>query len=619
MASVYSATPFLLSLPRWLSDVTLACPSGLVGFPRLRYKWGLSAMWKEKMGKSLDKELCSNEDSNLGKRTPRTRTRKAPAKTRKKAIPVITHDNPESSAYQPASSEVSKKTRGRPKKKAASSADNGKEEVREEDRIEKRGRRRAKKMADDIHSAGDKEHQNRKGIAPSRNLENESEESVELGKEEDIQMGRERREQTKEMGDMEQLSHEREFGYHGSFAFTANMEAVNEEELELGKHEEEDISFTYGWPPLVCCFGAAKHAFVPSGRQANRLVDYEMQEIMKDALWTPEKFVRAPGGSSGFVAVALAHLGGKVAFMGKLGNDVFGQSLLYYMNAHNVQTRSVRVDSELETAVSRMKINSNGGLKMTCVRPSAEDSLLKSEINIDVLKEAKMFYFNTSSLIDQCMRLTALQAIKISKKFGSVIFYDLNLPLPLWQSLEETKMVIRQVWNLADFIEVTKQELEFLCGIRPFENFDTQDNDRLKFAHYEPEVVAPLWHENLKVLFVTNGTSKVHYYTKEHNNAILGMEEPPSSPYTSDMSASGDGIVAGLMRMLTVQPHLSTDKEYLEHSIKYAIRSGIIDQWLLARRRGFPPREGMEEEFVPDLNGIRSVTEKEFRTLRSVN
>ncbi|KAF5945451.1 hypothetical protein HYC85_015679 [Camellia sinensis] len=230
--------------------------------------------------------------------------------------------------------------------------------------------------------------------------------------------------------------------------------------------------------------------------------------------------------------------------------------------------------------------------------------------------KAKMFYFNTFSMLDRNMRSTMLRAIKISKKLGGIIFYDLNLPLPLWQSCEETKMFIQEVWNLADVIEVTKQELEFLCGIKPSENFDTRDNDRSKFIHYTPEVFGQLWHENLKVLFVTNGTSKIHYYTKEHNSAVLGMEDAPITPFTGDMSASGDGIVAALMRMLTVQPHLITDKGYLEQSVKYAVNCGVIDQWRLARTVGFPPKEGMEENVEPDPNGIRSITEREYRTLQ---
>jgi hypothetical protein len=169
-------------------------------------------------------------------------------------------------------------------------------------------------------------------------------------------------------------------------SFIENVEDENDDGFELVKDDGEDISDTYGWPPLVCCFGAAQHAFVPSGRPANRLIDHELHERMKDVLWSPEKFVRAPGGCAGSVAIALASLGGKVAFMGKLGDDDYGQAMLYYMNANNVQTRSVSIDSKRATAVSLMKIGKRK-LKLSCARPCAEDCLTKSEINIDVLKE----------------------------------------------------------------------------------------------------------------------------------------------------------------------------------------------------------------------------------------
>lgn len=213
------------------------------------------------------------------------------------------------------------------------------------------------------------------------------------------------------------------------------------------------------------------------------------------------------------------------------------------------------------------------------------------------------------------MRRTTMQAINASKKLGGVTFFDLNLPLPLWASNEETKKFIRQAWDSADIIEVTKQELEFLCGITPIEQFDTKDNDKSKYVHYKPEVVKSLWHGNLRVLFVTNGTSKIHYYTEKDNGWVHGMEDAPITPFTGDMSISGDAIVAALMRMLTVQPHLVTDKGYLEHAIKYAIDCGVIDQWLLARVQGFPPKEGMEVPPSSEFGAVRSLTEREYRTV----
>lgn len=73
--------------------------------------------------------------------------------------------------------------------------------------------------------------------------------------------------------------------------------------------------------------------------------------------------------------------------------------------------------------------------------------------------------------------------------------------------------------------------------------------------------------------------------------------------------------VSAIMKKFVVQPELSTDKGYLHHTLKYAINRGVTEQWIMARIRGFPSHEGTEGEFAFELNGRRSLSEKEFRTL----
>ena len=141
--------------------------------------------------------------------------------------------------------------------------------------------------------------------------------------------------------------------------------------------------------PLVCCFGPAKYSFIPSGRPASRLVDHEIHSKMKDMFWSPDQFVRAPGGSSSNVALALAALGSRVVFMGKLGDDEYGQSMLYHLNINGVQTRAVSLDPSAPTVMSLMKVTSRGSLNANCVKPCAEDCFLQSDINPDVLKEVR--------------------------------------------------------------------------------------------------------------------------------------------------------------------------------------------------------------------------------------
>ncbi|MFS7942876.1 putative fructokinase [Helianthus anomalus] len=564
MASLPSFTQFC-SLPRWQSNLPSLCFINCVQFSQVIRPHSRFVVTVVPRKKQAEKTSDGEEDDSEKKTT----RKRAPSRRRKKAESDVTEETPVL--------EIN-----------VSNVDGETSLTSESAKPEKPPRRTRKKES--------------VVASTSSNLNEETEKKVT------------RRRRTKKTGeDTVNEASETELS-------ETEDETDNERDLEFDAGGGEDISFTYAWPPLICCFGPIQHAFVPSGRRANRLIDHESHERMKDALWAPEKFVRAPGGCAANVALCLARFGSNAAVMGKIGDDDFGQAMLYYLNESRVQTRSVRIDPKRTTAVSRMKMSKRGALRMTCVGPCAEDALRKTEINIDVLKEAKMFYFNSFSLLDRKTKTSALQAIKISKQFGGLIFFDLNLPLPLWHSVEETRSVIQEALELADIIEVTKQELEFLCGIEASERFDTKDNDRSKFVHYSPDIISPILHDNLQVLFVTNGTSKVHYYTKDHNGSVLGMEDPPITPFTSDMSAAGDGLVAGLVSKLIVQPHLMTDKEYLIHSIDYAINRGVTEQWLQARTRGYPPKPGMEDDvFFPDPNGLRTITEKAFRTLFPVN
>ncbi|PWA57343.1 carbohydrate/puine kinase, PfkB, conserved site, Ribokinase-like protein [Artemisia annua] len=563
MAALPSFTQFC-SLPRWQSNLPSVSSINFIQFTevKLRSRFVITAIPRKKLAENAS----DGEESDTEKKTTRKR---APTRRKKKVeseVPVETPivessiSNTDEDTLLPSESTepVKPQRRGRKKETAVASTSSTLEEEPEK-KVTRR--RRTKKKIDD----------------------------------------------TIDEGSETELSEPEE-------------DTDNEKELEIDATDADDISFTYAWPPLICCFGPVQHAFVPSGRPANRLIDHESHERMKDALWTPEKFVRAPGSSAADVALCLTKFGSNAAVMGKIGDDDFGQALLLHLNESRVQTRSIRIDAKRTTAVSRMKMSKRGGLRTTCLVPCAEDALKKSEINIDVLKEAKIFYFNSFSLLDRKTKTSALQAIKISKQFGGLIFFDLNLPLPLWHSQEETYSIIQEALELADIVEVTKQELEFLCGITPSERFDTNDNDRSKFVHYSRDMVAPILHDNLELLFVTNGTSKIHYYTKEQDGSVLGTEDVPITPFTSDMSAAGDGIVAGLMNKLIVQPHLMTDKEYLVHSIDYAINRGVSEQWMQARTRGYPPKPGMVDDyFFPDPNGFKTINEKAYRTLLNVD
>lgn len=214
------------------------------------------------------------------------------------------------------------------------------------------------------------------------------------------------------------------------------------------------------------------------------------------------------------------------------------------------------------------------------------------------------------------MQNTLFKAIRWSKKFEGFIFFDLNLPLPLWRSRDETRELIKKAWRQANFIEVSRQELEFLLdddyyerkrNYRPqyyAENYE-QTRNRRNCHHYTREEISPLWHDKIKFLFVTDGTLRIHYYTPDFDGVVVGTEDVLITPFTCDRTGSGDAVVAGILRKLTTHPEMYTNQDYLERQLRFAIAAGIIAQWTIGAVRGFPTESATqnlkEQVYVPSM------------------
>lgn len=170
-----------------------------------------------------------------------------------------------------------------------------------------------------------------------------------------------------------------------------NTQFGNGSTLTLDKVEDFDdgMDFPYLDPPLICCFGAVQKEFVPTVRVSEHQMHPDIYSEWKMMQWNPPEFGRAPGGPSSNVAISHVRLGGRAAFIGKVGDDDFGEELVYMMNKEKVQTRGVKFDSNVKTACTFMKIKfcDDGKMKMETVKEAAEDSLDASELSLAVLKE----------------------------------------------------------------------------------------------------------------------------------------------------------------------------------------------------------------------------------------
>ena len=170
-----------------------------------------------------------------------------------------------------------------------------------------------------------------------------------------------------------------------------------------------------------------------------------------------------PGGAPCNVLAMLNKLGRKTAFIGKVGNDVYGQQLRKVVTDAGIDTRALFADPEVHTTLAVVHKLENGDRDFSFYRnPGADMMLNADDLPFELLRDCRVFHFGTLSMTHDGVRAATEQAVQYAKVCGALISFDPNLRPPLWSSLDEAKTQI--AWGLAhaDIVKIADNELEFL-------------------------------------------------------------------------------------------------------------------------------------------------------------
>lgn len=190
------------------------------------------------------------------------------------------------------------------------------------------------------------------------------------------------------------------------------------------------------------------------------LIDFASQST--DAAGYPT-LAANPGGAPGNFLAALNQYGAKTAFLGKVGDDTFGQLLLKTLSDAGIETKGIVKDADVFTTLAFVTFTPDGDRKFSFARkPGADTCLRADELDYSLIDDAKIFHFGTLSLTDEPVRSATIEAVAYAKKNGKMITFDPNLRIPLWKDLEEAKKQI--LWGLhqADIVKISDNEVEFL-------------------------------------------------------------------------------------------------------------------------------------------------------------
>lgn len=293
---------------------------------------------------------------------------------------------------------------------------------------------------------------------------------------------------------------------------------------------------------LVVCFGELLIDFVPT--------------VGGLSLADAPAFKKAPGGAPANVACGIAKLGGNAAFVGKVGDDEFGYMLCDVLKDQKVETKGIRFDSHARTALAFVTLRADGEREFMFYRNPSADMLFEiPELDTDLLKQAAIFHYGSISLITEPSRSTHLEAMRIAKEAGSLLSYDPNLRLPLWPSAAAAKEGIMSIWNQADIIKVSDEEVIFLTGGDP-----KDDASNMK-----------LFQPGCKLMLVTEGGDGCRYYTPKFHGQVGGLKVQ-----VVDTTGAGDAFCAGLLSQLAVSPDIIDDEAKLREALMFANACGAI-------------------------------------------
>jgi fructokinase len=308
----------------------------------------------------------------------------------------------------------------------------------------------------------------------------------------------------------------------------------------------------------VLCFGDLLMDFVPteSGRAFADLPTFEP----------------TPGGAAANVAAGLAKLGRKSAFMGKVGDDPFGEILIDTLQREGVNVGAIRRETRARTALAFVALAEDGERDFMFYRhPSADMLFTPEEVDVAAIERASIFHFDSISLASPQPRETALFAADRAKADGKLISYDVNLRLPLWESADAAKTGILEGLNRADVIKLSDDELDFLTGER------------------SPHAVKSIWRDGLKLAVLSLGAKGCVATTARGQQSVPSVEIK-----AVDTTGAGDGFVAGLLAGVAAEPSILDDDQALAEACRFANAVGALTATGRGAIPSLPTRERVD-------------------------
>lgn len=286
-------------------------------------------------------------------------------------------------------------------------------------------------------------------------------------------------------------------------------------------------------------------------------------------------FEACPGGAPCNVLALLNKMGKKTAFIGKVGKDQFGALLRDTITEAGIDASNLMADENVNTTLAFVHTFPDGDREFSFYRnPGADMMLTADEVNPEVVKDTKVFYFGTLSMTHEGVREATKKAVETAKANGCLVSFDPNLRPPLWSSLDLAKEQMEYGFGKCDILKISDNEIQFVSG--------KEDYD---------EGIAYLQETyNIPLILLTMGKDGSRAYYKG-----MRVERPGFSVKAIETTGAGDTFCGSSLNYLVDHDFENLTEEQLGEMLTFANAAAALVTTKKGAIKAMPVKEEVLE------------------------
>ena len=177
-----------------------------------------------------------------------------------------------------------------------------------------------------------------------------------------------------------------------------------------------------------------------------------------------------PGGAPCNVLAMLNCLSKKTAFIGKIGEDIFGKQLMKALQDVGIEPRGLKKSRDVRTTLAFVHTLEDGDREFSFYRnPGADMALEEEDLDETLIKDSRIFHYGSLSMTHEGCRLATRRAIDMAGESGAVLSFDPNLRESLWGSLEDAREQILYGMAHCQILKISDNEIQWLTGEADFD------------------------------------------------------------------------------------------------------------------------------------------------------